>query len=162
MAVAAVVAVDVLVVREVIGVGGGGVVVVVVAVLAVAVVVDVAAAAAVVEVAAAVVGGGWRGCIEAGWGGGTRGEIVEVEVVGVGGPTFEVGEDSRMETFAGRDQNRKRRWRSDVVVGQDAWMVERRYGREIVREGVDGVVVVVAGAGKLAVGSSFGRLDVEA
>lgn len=37
-----------------------------------------------------------------------------------------------------------------------------RCGRETVCEGVDGVAVVAAGVCKLAVGSSFGRLGVEA
>ena len=156
MAVAAFVAADVLVV---IGMGGGGAVVAV-AGLAVAAVVDVAAAAAAaaaaveieVGLAAAVVGGGWRDCIEVGWDGGTREEIAEVEVVGVGGPTFEIGgEDSHMETFVDRDRNRKRRWMSDVVVAQDAWMMAYRCGREIAREDVDGVVV--ADVSRLAVGS---------
>ena len=40
-------------------------------------------------------------------------------------------------------------------------MVACRCGREIVHEGFDGVVVAVD-VSKLAVGSSFGRLDVEA
>lgn len=60
--------------------------------------------------------------------------------MGVGGPTFEIGEDSCMGTFVDRGQNRKRRWRSGVVAGQGAWMVAYRCGREIGREGFDGVV----------------------
>lgn len=131
----------------------GGVVMVVVVVGAVVVVGDVA-----------VVGGGRKDCIEAGWRGGTRGGIVEVEVEGVGGddPTFAVAGDSRMGTFVDRGQNRKTRQRSGVVAAQGAWMAACRYGRqEIAREGFDGVVVVVD-ASRLAVGSSFGRVDVGA
>lgn len=89
---------------------------------AVVAVVDVAAVVVVVG-DAAVVGGGRRDCIEAGWVGGTRGGIVEVAGVGVGGPTFEIAEDNRIATFADRGRDRKRRWRSGVVAGRGAWMV---------------------------------------
>ena len=116
---------------EAIGKDGGGVVVLVVVV---------AVGVGVGVVVAAVVGGGTTDCIEANWGDGTREGTVEAEGVGVGGPTFEIGEDNCMGTFVDRGQNRKRRWRSGVVAGQGAWMVANRCGREIEREGFDGVV----------------------
>lgn len=103
----------VLVAGEVIGRGGGAVVAIVAVVAAVVVVV-------VVVGVAAVVGGGRRDCIEVGWYGETRGGTVEVEGVEVGGPTFEIGEGSRMEKFVDRGRNRKKRWKSGVVAGQGA------------------------------------------
>lgn len=112
---------------------------------------------------AAVVGGGRKDYIEADWRGGTRGGIVEVEGVGVGDPTFVIAGDSRMGTFVDRGQNRKMRQRIGVVAAQGAWMAACRYGRrEIAREDFDGDVVVVVDVSRLAVGSSFGRVDVEA
>ena len=170
------VVVDVLVVGEVIGKGGGVAVAVAVAAavaaaavaaaaVAVAVAVAVAAAAAAAAVVvvvgvAAVVGDGRRDYSEADWGGGTRGGIVEVGGVGVDGPTSEIGEDNRMGTFVDHGRNRKKRETSGVVAVQGAWMVACRCGREIGREGFGGGVV--ADVSKLAVGSSSGRLDVEA
>ena len=175
------VVVDVLVVGEVIGKGGGVAVAVAVAAAVAAaavaaaavaaaavVVVVVGGAAAVVAAAvvvvvvgvAAVVGDGRRDYSEADWGGGTRGGIVEVGGVVVDGPTSEIGEDNRMGTFVDHGRNRKKREKSGVVAVQGAWMVACRCGREIGREGFGGVVV--ADVSKLAVGSSSGRLDVEA
>lgn len=168
---------DVLAVGEEMGRDGDGGVLVVVAVLVAVVVVAVAAAAAagvgeaaavtaaavvvVVGVAAvvALADGGRRDCIEASWGGETRGGIVGAGGVVVDGPIFEVGEDSRMRTFVDHGRNRKRRQRSGVVAGQGAWMGACRCGREIGRGGFDGVV---ADAHTVVVGSLSGRLDVEA
>lgn len=145
------------------GVGDGGVVVVAVAVeVEVGVVVAAAVAAVVVVEGAAAVGGGRRGCIEAGWCGGTKGGIVEVVGVRVGDPTFETAEDSRMGTFVDRGRDRKKRWRGGVVADQGAWMVACRCGRGMGRESFDVVVVAAAGVSKLVGGSSAGRLDVEA
>lgn len=154
---------DVLVVGEVTGMGGGVVVVaVVVAVVVVGAVIVVGVGIVVVVVVGdeAIVGGGRMGCIEAGWRGGTRGGMVEVGGVGVDDPTFGMEVDSRMGMFVDRGRSRKKRQRSDVVAGQGAWTAAYHYGREIAREGFDGAVVV--DVSKLAVGSSFGRLDVEA
>ena len=167
---------DVLVVGEEMGRDGDGGVLVVVAVLVAVVVAAVAAAAAagvgeaaavtaaavVVVGAAAVVAladGGRRDYIEASWGGETRGGIVGAGGVVVDGPIFEIGEDSRRRTFVDRGRNRKRRQRSGVVAGQGAWMGACRCGREIGREGFDGVVADVH---TVVVGSLSGRLDVEA
>lgn len=151
----------VLVAGEEVGRGGGDVAVAVAVVVGAAVAVEVAVAV-VVAGAAAAVGGGRRDYNETDWGGGTRGVIVEVGDVGVDGPRFEIGEDSRMGMFVDRGPNKTRKWRGGVVAGQGAWMVPCRCGREIGREGFDGVVVVVVDVGKLSVGSSFERVDVEA
>ena len=170
---------DVLVVGEVIGMGAVVVMVAVAVAVVVAGAVVVVGAVIVVGVVivaivvgdVGVVGGGRKDCTEAGWRGGTRGGIVGVEGVGVDDPTFGIGEDSRMGTFVGHGRNRKMRQRSGAAAAQGARTAACRYVREIAREGFDGVVVggaavvvvvAVAVVSRLAVGSSFGRLDVVA
>ncbi len=140
--------------------GDGGVEVAVAAAVAgVAAGVAAGAAAAVVAVGfVAVVGGGRRDYTEAGWVGGTIEGIVGAADVEVDGPTFEIEKGNRMGTVVDRGRDRKTRWKGGVVADQGAWMVACRCGQEIGSEVCDAVVAV----NKLAVGSSFGRLDVEA